>query len=109
MTYVSCFYHAFSGAQKVSLAWGGGCLLTPHLLRLLHGFGTRGGGLGSARGVRHQNRGPCGEEGEPSPSAAPSRSQRRLGAVGGGVNQPPREAEGLGKGQPAPSLIQGPI
>uniref|UniRef100_A0A8B9EFA4 Actinin alpha 4 n=1 Tax=Anser cygnoides TaxID=8845 RepID=A0A8B9EFA4_ANSCY len=43
MTYVSCFYHAFSGAQKVSLAWGGGC---------------------------------------------------------GGVNQPPREAEGLGKGQP---------
>uniref|UniRef100_A0A8B9EID8 Actinin alpha 4 n=1 Tax=Anser cygnoides TaxID=8845 RepID=A0A8B9EID8_ANSCY len=47
MTYVSCFYHAFSGAQKVSLAWGGGCLLTPHLLRLLHGFGTRGGGLGS--------------------------------------------------------------
>jgi hypothetical protein len=23
MTYVSCFYHAFSGAQKVSWGWGG--------------------------------------------------------------------------------------
>ena len=21
MTYVSCYYHAFSGAQKVSIAW----------------------------------------------------------------------------------------
>lgn len=28
MTYVSCFYHAFSGAQKVSFAGeGGGCAL----------------------------------------------------------------------------------
>lgn len=57
MTYVSCFYHAFSGAQKVSLASGGGAApLAPRLPRLLHGFeaapGRQAPKLGGTRGER---------------------------------------------------------
>lgn len=76
MTYVSCFYHAFSGAQKVSLAFGEGAApLTPHLPRLLHGF-----------------------------QAASGRQAPKLGEPTGrgGVNPPPREAAGLGEGAAGP-------
>lgn len=82
MTYVSCFYHAFSGAQKVSLASGGGPPRSPRASRGCCTASRR------PRGVRRQN------WGEP--------------AGRGGVNRPPREAQGLGKAQPAPSLVKGP-